>query len=356
MTRRSLSSSAVASWLLLSILALSARTARAEEALSPARQLFIDARKLMADGKYAEACPKFEQSLRLELGIGTQFNLADCWEHIGRTASARALFLGAAASAKAAGQTDREQVLRERAAALEPRISKLVIEVAAAGKGLSIKRDDLPLEDDLWGKAVAIDPGKYTIRARAPGKQDWQEAVEVTAATPVVTVRVPELQPLAPPKPESKPSAGSAQGPTRLSQPAEPARAPAPVRVDSTDGGSGPNYGALTVAGIGLGAVAVGVVKSLQFKDANNEAKSICPTNRDCSIQEIQNHDRLVDEARNARTWSYAGFTVGTVGLVSAAALWYFQRPREKNAQVSWQAAPILAADGSYGAALSGRF
>ena len=67
---------------------------------APALVLFKEARALVGDGKYAEACPKFEQSLALEVGVGTQFNLADCWEHIGRTASAQKLFLGAAASAK----------------------------------------------------------------------------------------------------------------------------------------------------------------------------------------------------------------------------------------------------------------
>src|SRR5690349_20750961 len=94
-------------------------TARAEEAatpMAPARQAFMEGRKLAQAGDYAAACPKFEESLRLEVGVGPQFNLADCWEHIGRTASARALFLGAAASAKAVGQADREQVLRERSA------------------------------------------------------------------------------------------------------------------------------------------------------------------------------------------------------------------------------------------------
>lgn len=330
---------------LLAGAALAPRPAAADEAVSPAKQLFLDARKLVADGKYAEACPKFEESLRLELGVGTQFNLADCWEHIGRTASARALFLGAAASAKAAGQADREQVLRDRATALEPRLSKLVIEVVATDKKLSVKRNELPLEDDTWGKAIAIDPGKYTITARAPGKQPFEKQVEVTAGTPLVTVQVPELEPLEP---------APAKTPEASAEPAKKAPALPPANAEA-DRGSGLNYRAVTVASLGLGAIAVGTVMGLRYRKANADAKDICPSNHDCTIQQIQDHDRLVDDAKSARAWSYAGFGVGALGLVGAGALWYFQRPKT-SAGVSWQAAPVVAADGSYGAALSGSF
>ena len=50
--------------------------------------LFAEGGKLVADGDHTAACPKFEESFHLDPGIGTGFNLADCWEHIGRTASA----------------------------------------------------------------------------------------------------------------------------------------------------------------------------------------------------------------------------------------------------------------------------
>src|SRR6266498_2939701 len=97
----------------------------------------------LADGKFAEACPKLGESQRLDPGVGTQFHLADCYERIGQTASAWAGFLEAASGAKALGQTEREKVARERAAALAPRLSKLTIVAARAADvpGLEIKRD-----------------------------------------------------------------------------------------------------------------------------------------------------------------------------------------------------------------------
>ncbi len=330
----------------LATVVLSPVVARAEDAaVTPARQLFLDARKLTSEGQYAEACPKLEESLRLESGVGTQFNLADCWEHIGRTASARALFLGAAASAQAAGQAEREQVLRERAAALEPRLSRLVIEVNSTDPKLSVKRDELPLEPEALGKAVVVDPGKYTITARAPGKKKWEKVVEVAASKPVTTVEVPELEALEP----AKPAAGKPA-------PAATEKAPPPASRESSDREPGVNYRAVTLGGIGLVGIGLGVYKGFKYSSANSDAQNICPSSHGCSIKQIQNHDRLVDVARTDRAWSYVGFGVGGAVLAGAGVLWLVDRPKRTTAGVSWQAAPVVAADGSVGALVNGRF
>src|SRR6185312_13224264 len=109
--------------------------ARAAEDEAAARALFFEARRLVAAGNYAAACPKFEDSYRLDPGIGTSFNLADCYEHSGRTASAWARFLDVAAATKAAGQLDRERVARARAAALEPKLARMTLKVEAKVPG-----------------------------------------------------------------------------------------------------------------------------------------------------------------------------------------------------------------------------
>src|SRR4051794_35386626 len=90
-------------------LALVAGRAHAE-ARDPvaAQALFDDARRLMAAGQTAEACPKFAESQRLDPGIGTAFNLADCYEKSGHVASAWALFLEVVSQARASGESDRE--------------------------------------------------------------------------------------------------------------------------------------------------------------------------------------------------------------------------------------------------------
>ena len=101
---------------LLVSLALAAGTlCRQASAADPATatMLFNEGRRLVSAGHYPEACPKFEESERLDPGIGTQFNLADCYQHIDRFASAWALFLDVASSAGGTGQQARENLARK---------------------------------------------------------------------------------------------------------------------------------------------------------------------------------------------------------------------------------------------------
>src|SRR5512140_214162 len=94
--------------LLALALASFAPMARAENDPAAAQSLFTEAKRLMADGRYPEACAKLEESQRLDPGMGTKYQLATCYAHVGRTASAWAAFLDVAAQAKTAGQSARE--------------------------------------------------------------------------------------------------------------------------------------------------------------------------------------------------------------------------------------------------------
>src|SRR5262245_65102433 len=94
-----------------------------------AEALFAEGRRLMAAGKYARACPKLEASQKLDPGVGTLLNLADCYEKNGQTASAWAQFVEAASEARRLGDARREQAANARADALEPRLGRLTIAV-----------------------------------------------------------------------------------------------------------------------------------------------------------------------------------------------------------------------------------
>jgi len=65
---------AIAAWLIIA----SPTPARAQSA--EAEVLFREGKRLMKEGKLAEACDKLEASDRLESSIGTLLNLADCRE------------------------------------------------------------------------------------------------------------------------------------------------------------------------------------------------------------------------------------------------------------------------------------
>src|SRR4051794_11740581 len=162
---------------------LPARPAAAQSTDSrSARVLFREARKLMDGGHFEEACPKLEESLRLDDGMGTRFNLAHCYERIGRTASAWGLFLDVASSARTASQHKREVAARKRAEALEPKLSRLLVEVADPSPDLVVRRGGEELRRAAWGTAMPVDPGSEIVEASAPGKRPWRRAVVVSAA------------------------------------------------------------------------------------------------------------------------------------------------------------------------------
>src|SRR5581483_5876986 len=69
-----------------------------------AQALFDQAKDLASQGRHVEACQKLEESEKLDPGIGTEFHLADCWQHLGRTASAWAMFREVESKARASGQ------------------------------------------------------------------------------------------------------------------------------------------------------------------------------------------------------------------------------------------------------------
>ncbi len=181
-----------------------------------ARALFKDGRALAASGSYAEACPKFEQSLKLDVGIGTKFNLADCYEHLGRTATARTLFLEVAATAHESGQSEREEAATARAKALETQIHTLVIDVKVSSPKQEIRRDGIVLEPAKWGAPEPVDPGFHEIVVTAPGKKRWHARVEVPLSGDV-TVQIPALE-------DAEPAPSAVAAPAAVA----PAKKPAP--------------------------------------------------------------------------------------------------------------------------------
>jgi hypothetical protein len=156
-----------------------------------AQTLFMEAKKLYDEGKYQPACAKFEKSNELDPAMGTKLNLARCWDKIDRTASAWAMYLEVADDAHAAGSTDREQYARTAAADLEPRLIKLVIEVATANPAdLEVKRDDTVIGSGLYGTPIPIDPGAHLIVAKAPGRKPWSKKVTVAVKDAGTTTKV----------------------------------------------------------------------------------------------------------------------------------------------------------------------
>src|SRR5450755_676645 len=187
---------------------LIASPAFAQTDSATARGLFSEGRKLMAAKKYAQACPKFEESQRLDPGIGAMYNLADCWDHSGRTASAWAMFLDTVAAARAAGQADRERAAKERAVAIESKVSHLTVYVTDQAPNLEVKRDGEVLRAASYGVPVPIDPGSHHLEVSAPGKKSYAVDLNVAAAA-AVTAEIPKLEDAEPVPATAPPRAAS---------------------------------------------------------------------------------------------------------------------------------------------------
>lgn len=239
-----------------------------------AESLFRDAKRLMAESRFSEACPKFAESYRLDPGLGTLLNLAACHEAEGKLASAWAEFSDAAARAKRDGDADRQQFAEERVRAIEPRLARITISLqsGASVPGLVVKLDGREISSAAFGVAVPVDPGAHQVTASAPGKQSWAQNVQAPAQAANLNVTIPLLQdaPAAAPAPAPTPVAPTpaapapapAQGPLPPPAPSAPAKkSKAPAII-----------AAVATGGLLIGTIATGIMYNSRkddFEDAD---------------------------------------------------------------------------------------
>jgi serine/threonine-protein kinase len=184
-----------------SFLALDAGTARGQNAadLAAADALFDQGKHLMEQGEYTDACPKLAASLRLDVGIGAMLYLAECYVHLGRTASAWARFREAAAIA-ASKRDPRAELARARAEQLESHLSRLVVAISTPNvPGMVMRRDGEQLDRAAWTTAVPVDPGVHVVEVSAPGKKTFTATITVERDVSTTTMTVPPLDASGPP-------------------------------------------------------------------------------------------------------------------------------------------------------------
>jgi serine/threonine-protein kinase len=173
----------------------------AQDAHSQAAEaLFRQAKALMGQGQYPEACEKFSASQALEPGLGTLLYLGDCYEHAGRFASALSTFTDARQFAHGRGDAEREHLASVRAAALEPRVPRLELRVGSEElpEGLQITLNGSPVERRDLNHAIARDAGSYELLFSAPGYQTFTSRIELrNGESRTAIVEVPPLVALA---------------------------------------------------------------------------------------------------------------------------------------------------------------
>jgi hypothetical protein len=267
-----------------------------------AQALFDDARRLVSAQQYAEACPKFEESQKLDPGIGTAYNLADCYEKVGRIASAWALFLEVVSQARASGESDREGAAKTRASRLEPRLPKLRVRVGpdSRANGLTVTRDGISVGPAQWNSAVPVDPGPHEIVAKAPGRQMFSRNVTAEEGV-VLDFELPPLAISTEPATEAPPAVVDTEQPP-------------PVAKKS----AGPSAWVWPLGAVGVAGIGVGTTFAIMAMSENKASKDNCGTDNACSPRGLEQRNSAITKG-NVATVS---FIVGGVGLASAAVVW----------------------------------
>jgi serine/threonine-protein kinase len=294
-------------------IASSARAQSGIDRAAMAEVLFDDGRRLVAAGRYPEACVKFAESERLDHGVGTLLNLADCYEHAGRLASAWAEFRAAAAAAAEAGQPDREAIATDRMRALTPALQRLALRVPPADAALpqfELRRDDIRIDPPLWGVPVPIDSGPHRVEARASNRKVWAVVIDVPARRgAVVTQNVPRLEEKDVALPSNAPAGGA--------------------------GVDGRKIGAIALFGAaGVGAV-VGTIFGARAVALNGSSNEHCVGDRCDAIGVSTRND-----ARTSGDISTGAFIAAVALAGAGGALLFFSRAPKNESSASIGLAP----------------
>ncbi|MEI9942208.1 MAG: hypothetical protein WDO69_33750 [Pseudomonadota bacterium] len=294
-------------------------------------QLFDEAEALFAKQQVAQACPKYAESFRLDPQLGSLIYLAECYEKNGQLASAWGSYREAEEMAAERGDK-RQAHAHERAAALSPRVDRLVVDVPEASRlrGLEVLRDGLPVAATLWGNGTAIDPGKHRIVARAPGYKSWQIEFELVGEGSTSSVTVPTL----------------------AVEPRVDAQKPAP---GASDPGTSQRITAIALGGMGIVSLGVGGFFGLSAQSSFSDSKSACNDNDVCT----EHGKQLRDSAQSKALVSTITVGVGAAALITAGVLW-FAAPKAESRSEATRRSPAHWALGlnsrAWGVELNGAF
>jgi serine/threonine-protein kinase len=295
-----------------------------------AESLFDDGVRAMKSGHFADACPKLEESERIDPGIGTLLYLGECYEKTGRTASAWATFREAASTAQAQGETERTHIANARADRLQGSLSKLTVRVApetAQISTLHITRDNVAIASTLFGVAIPVDPGKYQIVAGADGYENFEAVVEVAANGDSKSLDVPPLKaaPAAPAAPAATGPSPAPVGPTNGA--GTVAQAPLGTQpVTAPKHANGLRAAAFVTGAIGVVGLGVGSYFGIRALSKNSDAENHCPTDNTCDGQ----GPHLTQQAKDAAVVANITIAASAAFVVAGVVLYLSSEPKRE--------------------------
>jgi hypothetical protein len=257
-----------------------------------ADRLFREGRALLRAKHVSEACALFEESLSQDTALGTLLNLAYCHELEGKTATAMAEYQRALAQARAVSDHQRARFVEDRLSKVEAKRSTIQIEHDAVRGEVRVEIDGKRSTAGEAGAAVALDPGRHTVKVTAPGRRPWSQTFDLAPGPTALTVFVPT---------DALPRLEKARGAHPSSNPPS---ANAMERSPST------RWMAWSAGAIGVVGLGAGSYFGLRALSKTNDAEPHC-TGSYCDDVGL----RLHDEAKTSATWSTVGFAVGAVGV-----------------------------------------
>jgi hypothetical protein len=311
--------------------------AQSGDSSATAERLFNEARELVKVNRWAEACPKFEASLRADPALGTRLNLATCYEHLGQLARAWGLYHESIELADKAGDVERRDFARAQADALEPRLARLAISAPAAPPaGFVVTRDGTALDAAALGVAVYVDAGQHEIVASAPGFASFTKVVTLLAGK-TETLAIPNLT-----------SAAGSSGGAKLAVDAGASTGEVAAMPSSR------TYIAIGLGAVGVATVGVGFLFGANARSNLGDAKSLCGGGLVCEGDATYRlGQQLIHDARSNATISTVLVAAGGAAIVAGVVVFLTRRDTRES-----KAARIVPMPQQRGASLAvvGRF
>jgi serine/threonine-protein kinase len=251
--------------------------------------------------------------LRLDPALGTRLNLGDCYEALGKLASAWAMYKAAADVARIQ-RDQREALATRKARQLEPRLPRLVVRVEGPPTpGMTIVRSGAALEPAMLGSATFVDPGRTVITASAPGYVTKTITIEAKEGG-VDEVVIPALLRVASSDPTPTPARPQVASVAARTEVAVPSRRRALVV-----GGAG--------AGVLVGGLVIGALAHARWNDAF--ARGACSK---VDLTCTSDGQRDLDSARTGATISTVTVGVGLAAIGVGAYLYLTGRMTRREA------------------------
>ena len=315
-----------------------ASVARADD-VAQAEALFESARELREKGDYAAACPKFQASFELDKQLGTLINIADCYEKLGKWATAWARYKAALEWAKK-DKDDRVGFIQEGRDRVEPKVPKLIVNVQNPVDELTVKMDKTEMKPATFGLPLPVDPGEVTVGVyRGEQQLDSQAATAADGQTTTIDLDLKAIAEANPAVVAPVPDDGKQDEKPDTVTPTEPYD-PTLRNVGLIVGGVG-LLGVLVAGGLEIGAL---------VKKSQAESEDSC-VNKFCSPAGLEAAD-------SAATFAEIGQWVGIGGLVVLAvgATIFLVSPSEPDEPAAaWSLTPMLGIDGG-GIGVQGTF